>query len=113
MREAVLSTDVPAAEAETKLDHSEKVTPAPSLVQKMAKRSACHFSKFLFHGLDSATACRLARIQRILIHYTSIDPLGDFTAASIEILDDRIKRESLNLVVNALVARAFGAPLRW
>ncbi len=66
----------------------------------------------LFQSLSKKDLRRLARVKRIFVHYTSIDPLGDFIAEPIEVLDDRIKKESLNEVITALVSHARGAPLR-
>jgi hypothetical protein len=66
----------------------------------------------LYFAPNAADLKKFLQVKRALIHYTSIDPLGEFTAAEIEILDDRIQRTSLEAVVIALVARANGAPLR-
>lgn len=66
----------------------------------------------LFHPFSAKDLRCLAAVRRVFIHFTSIDPLGEFTASELEILDDRIKRDSLSEVVVALVSHARGAPLR-
>ena len=71
-----------------------------------------HLSSLLFHPVERRDLRKLAAVRRLFIHYTSIDPLGDYVAGEIEILDDRIKRDSFSSVVGALVAKARGAPLR-
>lgn len=69
-------------------------------------------SDILFSAASNRGLRQLARIKHIFFHYTSIDPLGDYVAAELEILDDRIKRESLSAVIGALVSHARGGPLR-
>lgn len=85
---------------------------APEIKKSKPSRIAEKLDAILFHQPERRDLRRLAAVRRVLIHYTSVDPLGDYVAGDIEILDDRIKRDSFASVVGALVAKAQGAPLK-
>jgi hypothetical protein len=69
-------------------------------------------SRYLYKSASKAQLRALARVQNVLLHHTSIDTIGDFSASALEILDDRIKSDSLTAVLVSLLVNVHGAPLR-
>lgn len=73
---------------------------------------AVDIQKLLFQLPTKAQLRQLSSIQHVIIHSTSIDPVGDYSSSDLEILDDRIKLDSLAAVLVSLLSKAQGAPLR-
>ena len=103
-------------------DFQNEVVKSTSLIKSVAKVSqrdnrvigtdVIDTDRFLFRSASKTQLRALARVKNVILHHTSIDTIGDFSASTLEILDDRVKSDSLTAVLVSLLANVRGAPLR-